>query len=429
MTEKLKSAGLVTLVLLSLLQTWLLVYRTPQFEQATRPDYVQTESVDQLQEIEQLLQPQFIVTHLSKQKYSVLYPEMVYFRRILEQWKERSYDGLRKSNVTLLQFYEQRATRAGIELQFFQEIQVDVLRTVMNLNVTDEQSSLSFDTLYGTLDSSGQDVTIWLISQKQRIIYEVVKNDWQGPAFIELTKIGEYQAKYRSYALRHFIPEEPLVLQRYRLTYEETTAAQLWQKLFINPSITRNLIDRDGTEIYTDGTRGLQVNEQQRYMIYSDPAAQIGNNVSVADELLVGIQFINQHGGWNGKYILQSLNRVEAEGEDQFFFRQYFGSYPIIELVEQRFGSTALRMKGGAVAGFERSMIRLGSEMVEQDQVVLPAGDELEALIKQTLPTVQMTAIYPVYVAEIDNESVQLTPMWAVEQRDGAMKLLPQEER
>jgi hypothetical protein len=24
---------------------------------------------------------------------------------------------------------------------------------------------------------------------------------------------------------------------------------------------------------------------------------------------------------------------------------------------------------------------------------------------------------------------VQLTPMWAVEQRDGAMKLLPQEER
>lgn len=76
------------------------------------------------------------------------------------------------------------------------------------------------------------------------------------------------------------------------------------QSLFVDPGITRYLKERDGSEIYTDSKRGFQLNRDLRWITYSDPVAPVESKSEVLENLLAGIKFINQHIGWDGKYMV-----------------------------------------------------------------------------------------------------------------------------
>jgi regulatory protein YycH of two-component signal transduction system YycFG len=149
MFERLKTIALTILVLLSLLQTYVLVYRTPQFEQAVQSDYVQTEQADILLNVEQLLKPRMIVAHLGEQVHSVFYPQTPVYGNMLETWRQFTYKNLQKTDMTLEQFYDQREQRLALSLQFEQDLELGTIQTLFNVTVDQEfQSQPLFDMLF-----------------------------------------------------------------------------------------------------------------------------------------------------------------------------------------------------------------------------------------------------------------------------------------
>ena len=420
MFERLKTIALTILVLLSLLQTYVLVYRTPQFEQAVQSDYVQTEQADILLDVEQLLKPRMIVAHLGEQVHSVFYPQTPVYGNMLETWRQFTYKNLQKTDMTLEEFYDQREQRLALSLQFEQDLELGTIQTLFNVTVDQEfQSQPLFDMLFAAPDPVENKMHIWFVSQNKRHVYKCTETDMSESEFTEMMVNASLQPVYRTYKNRFYIPEQPPTMTDVTMAYEKVEAAPLWQRLFIDPNITRNLTERDGTKIYTDGKRGLQIKNNGRYMVYSDPVAQQNYSGNLLESMRIGTQFINKHGGWSGDYLLHAMKVNVAEGESIYDFRQYYGSLPIIHPEESWFGYTRLKMKSGTVAGFQRPMVELTKAPKLDQEVLLPAGNELAARLDDLTKKAALRSLYPAYIAKWSGETVRLSPAWAVETDDG----------
>jgi len=139
---------------------------------------------------------------------------------------------------------------------------------------------------------------------------------------------GETRTRYLALPGGHYVPTEPLPMVEYRFAYRQFTADQLQRSLFPDPFSTRNLTERDGSEIYTDGKRGLQLSNEQLWMSYTDPAAPAEGGQTPLDTALSAVQFVNRHGGWNGDYMLESFGQDPNGSEQRIRFRHYVGTYP-----------------------------------------------------------------------------------------------------
>ena len=217
---------------------------------------------------------------------------------------------------------------------------------------------------------------------------------------------------------------------RYRVEYTRFTADQLQRSLFPDPLSTRNLTEQGGTEIYTDGKRGLQLRSDELWMSYTDPAASSEGRQSALDSALSAVQFVNRHGGWNGDYVLERLRQDAGGAEWHALFRQYVGgitgAYPIVGMRSGGpFGPIELKLRGRVVIGYERSTAQLEPEFVAREPVRLPGGERLLALWTAFAERGSAEALYPAYVAVPDGGEMVLEPVWAVTMRDGAVRLLP----
>ena len=214
------------------------------------------------------------------------------------------------------------------------------------------------------------------------------------------------------------------MMKRMKLKVEQTATTTLWQRFFIDPNITRNLQERDGTKIYTDGKRGVQIKNNDRYLMFSDPVAQLEKQGSASASFLAGIQFINAHGGWSGRYVLDSLSESRENGEYVFQYRQYFASYPMVAANEQWFGNTRISLKNGTVASFQRPLKELNEKPMESADVNFLAGDDLVVRLDLLMQRGKFEQIYPVYEVKVEDGYVVLDPAWAVEMMDGKTKLI-----
>ncbi len=420
MFERLKTITLTVLVLLSLIQTYVLVYRTPQFEQAVQSDYVQTEQADTLLELPQLLQPRMIIAHLGAEAHSVFYPQTPEYDNMVATWRQFSYENLQKTDMTLAQFYEAREQRLAMSIQFEQELELETIQAWLNLKTeTELELQPSFDVMFVAPNVPDNKMDVWLVSHANGYVYKCLETDLTETEFTELMVNASLQTVYRTYGKRYFVPEQANGWPVYQVAYEKVATESLWQRLFIDPNITRNLTERDGTKIYTDGKRGLQIKNNGRYMVFSDPVAQQNFRGSSLESMRNGVQFINKHGGWSGDFKLRGLSVNEADGESVYEFRQYFGSLPLVHRVDSWFGYTRLKMKGGTVAGYQRPMIELSSQAKKVKDVSLIAGEPLLLRLEELQKMGPLRAFEPVYDVQWLDEGVRLTPVWAVQSNDG----------
>ena len=72
------------------------------------------------------------------------------------------------------------------------------------------------------------------------------------------------------------------------------------KNLFFDPGVTRAISDRSGSQIYTDGKRGLQIEQNGKWISYTDPVAGQKLQDDESENVYAAITFINQHGGWDG---------------------------------------------------------------------------------------------------------------------------------
>lgn len=430
--ENIKTLILAVLVAASLVQSYLLAYSSPKFDAIIPTDYVESELQGTQAELSQLLFPADIVLHFGADQHTVLYPNMTFYRMILDVVKQRTFDGIREAGDVSELWELSPGESLGLEIRFSSDMPFSLLQQMMQLKGDALEESKPIERIWIFTRADREEVRVFFIASGSRDIYEATKADLTVKDVERFVGFGKARAKYQLVGGRHYLPLEPLSMVRFEMDYKAFTAEQLQRSLFPDPSNTRILRERNGSEIYTDGKRGLQLSKQHNWLSYSDPAAPVEGNFNELDTSLSAVQFINRHGGWNGAYLLSSIQREPDANEEQtVLFRQYGGSYPgafpiISSNGQMPFGTIRLTLQNGVVTAYDRSVIQLEETGSHRELSELPGGETLAKALQSYSKYESVRHVMPAYRMILDEKGGKavLKPVWTVELRDGTIELL-----
>ncbi|AZK45621.1 YycH family regulatory protein [Paenibacillus lentus] len=422
MKEKVKSLLLTFLIVCSLVQSYFLIYRLPGSNPVvkTENDYIKTVNMGAEMRAEELIFPAQISIHMGDNRHTVFYPDSMFYDLIYSRLKGRMFEGFQRYPVDNLNWSEIRSRYAGVELQFGSGVPVSLLQKVMQITADPifEKESVHRVLIYN--GENEERARVFFFSSQGDVVYEATKADLTVQDVKQQVDFGK---DWIPYTLKdgYYIPEKPIDMVETVLKIGVFSTEQIQSSLFFDPSITRIIREKDGSEIYTDSRRSLQVKQDGNWINYTDPAAPSAGENSPAKNALSSIDFINQHGGWNGSYRLEQVDGLEEM--DTVVFRQYFGkgqfgAFPIMDFNNFRYGTISLDMRQGTITGYERSLMYVKAGDWEKQVVQLSSGKELKDKIGRLSGIVNL---YPAYLPSLSQEGLLLRPTWIVELKSGAV--------
>jgi regulatory protein YycH of two-component signal transduction system YycFG len=429
MIERIKSVILTVLVIVSLIQSYFLAYSSPKFDNVVQTDYVQNEVIGTQAELQNVLFPEQIILHSGNNMHTQLPLSLQFYHMIYDDFlKRKLYDGFRLSDTATMNVNWDfiRKQSKGIELRFKEGIPLSLLQNILQIKPDTALGDDIISRIWIYVIDHTDEVRTLFLSDKNSVVFEAVKVDISASNVQKYVALGQYLTPYHSVTGDYYLPDKALTMARIQASYSEFTADQLKRSLFVDPSMTRYLVERDGTKIYTDGKRGLQLKEGTHWMNYSDPiSTPVESNNDLKENLLSSIRFINQHGGWNGSYIYSKMNSNLDTGPQTIEFRQYVDNFPLIGLTPSNFGYIKLVLQRGIVSVYERSLINIDDKEVVKTETILPGGKILDDIIQNYAKRVDIVSVFPAYqVIVLKGNKVDLVPRWAVELKDGTTEFL-----
>jgi regulatory protein YycH of two-component signal transduction system YycFG len=422
MMDKIKTVLLVLLISTSLLQSYLLAYSKPNLDPIHETEYIETELLGEQQEFKQMIFPQQIVLHFGENQHTVLYPNHKFYNMIFNKVKQRSFDGFKEISQSSIEWDQLRSRNQGVEIHFKDGIPLTMLENMMQLRGEPLFGPEYIDRIWMLTADNQEEVRTFFFAASGLSVYESTKADLTVKDIEQFVGLGSYLPNYQlNYS--YYLPTEPMDAIEYKMSYHEYTPEQLQNSLFVDPGISRKILERDGTEIITDGKRGLKVDHGQGWMNYSDPVTSVEFGNDVRENLLSAVQFVNRHGGWNGEYL---VNHAPLNRNQSFVFRQYMDSLPIYSPKSRNFGYIKIILQKGIVSSYERSLLNLDYVGADKKEAFLPGGEQLNAMIQAYAKRASISSIQPAYIPTFSQteDSVILRPKWTVELFDGSVEVL-----
>lgn len=427
MMEKLKSLTLILLIVGSLYQSYSLAYNMPKVD-PLQNDYVASEPLGSQAELAELVFPDQIIVHMGNQQHTVLYPASYSYNALLDNIKQRKLEGFRKTSTYSLgiNWDDVRNKDQGVEIRFRDGIPISVLQKLLQIKGDMPVDNDIITRIWIFASENKEDIRTFFFTESPNVAYEISKADFTSKDVEKfVSNFGSIFDLYTSTNGDYYLPTKSIHAPVFTFNYTQFTADQLKRSLFVDPSITRNLTERDGSEIYTDAKRGLQISKDQHWFNYSDPIAPVESKNDMSINLQAGVQFVNQHSGWDGKYVISRTPLRPSFTNQNFIFRQYYESYPIINSgADEGYGTIKLLVQKGVVSGYERSMIIPDLKTVKRSDMELPGINVLEGKIKNYAKASSIVSVFPAYQPIIKDNTFMLYPVWAVQLRDGKFDYL-----
>lgn len=421
MKETLKSILLVSLILLSLYQSWVLAYRVPEFDTATPTNYVKPEKIGEDRTMTDIVKPyRMIVHHGGGEGQSVSYPNTPFYNMIMKTLSERVLSSLEERTLESIDWKGLYESKRSIEIQFEDEVSAQTLSQWTTPRFT-SASDILINRMWIYADEEKNKVYTLLMSDERRQFW-VAETSYTGAELKRYFAIGRYLPRYTFITSRlgfsqipqgYYLPDESETVVQYRLFYQPITGEQMKSILFVDPSVIREIQEKDGSVIYTDGNRGLQIRPSQGSMTYNLPVPPSTKNPGQS-RLQAAIQFVNQNGGWNGNFLISQTPGNE-EGIKTFVFRQYYGSLPIYDKNPTHSSTLEIQMVDGKVFTYSRSLMTM-DKVIEKKET--KTGDKtkiLSILDSAGLPPEEIKDVKLAYQAVVTNEYVDLLPVWVID--------------
>lgn len=254
-------------------------------------------------------------------------------------------------------------------------------------------------------------------------MYEAAKADLTVQDVQQHVDFGKNLTLYTAVNGEYYVPEADVPLVKVVMPAGMYTIEQMQSNLFFDAGNTRYIPEKDGSKIYTDSKRSLQVDQEQNWMSYSDPAALPDGDSTPAKDALEAVEFVNNHGGWNGTYRLAATE--EGRQDRKVSFQQYYGaypsgSYPIMSNPQLQYGVIHLELQQGTVSSYERSLMYTNEDKSEKTIVELPGGELLKQRLAQIGSSLRIIELTPAYMPALAGEKLQLHPVWRVTLSDGS---------
>jgi regulatory protein YycH of two-component signal transduction system YycFG len=428
MIEKIKTGLLTVLVILSLGQSYLLAYSMPGLGATTSSpqDYIKgAEPMGQEEQVENTIFPQDMVLHLGKGKHTMLYPGTNFYNLIYGKIKSREFKGFQRDKISIVDWDEVRNNDLGLELRFGQGEPAELLSKALKLEEDPEFQSDVINRIWIFKNNDRDEVRTYFFSSDGSTIYESVRADLTSQDVEMYVGYGEYQVQYQMVGNELYTPLGPVEGLQSIVGFDRYSAEQMQKNLFFDPGVTRTISDRSGSQIYTDGKRGLQVEQNGKWINYTDPVAGQKLQDDESENVYAAISFINQHGGWDGLH--RFIHAGTYEDSQTVRFQQYYGSYPIMSEDLFLFGEMKLRLQQGVVSEYARSLLTLHKKAESKEIRWLPGGELLRKTLAEYPRRSEVIALYPALLASpMDKDTIKFEPVWAVHLRDGSQQVLLQ---
>ncbi|MFC5653167.1 YycH family regulatory protein [Paenibacillus solisilvae] len=426
MMEKFKTGLLAVLVILSLGQSYLLAYSMPGLGATTNSpqDYIKgAEPMGQEEQVENVIFPQDMVLHLGKGKHTLLYPGTNFYNLIYGKLQSREFKGFQRNTLSVVDWNDVRNNDEGLELRFGQGVPAKLLSKALKLEGDPVFQEDTINRIWIFKNSGRDEVRTYFFSGDGLTIYESVRADLTSQDVQMYVGYGEYQVQYQMVGNDLYTPLGPVEGLQALVGFDRYSAEQMQKNLFLDPAVTRTISDRSGSQIYTDGKRGLQVEQNGKWISFTDPVAGQAQEDNESENVYTAISFINQHGGWDGLH--RFIHTGTLEDSQMVLFQQYYSSYPILPVESFLFGEMKLRLQQGVVSEYERSLLTLRKKAQSKEIRWLPGGELLKTTLEEYPRRSEVTALYPALLAApVDTEIIKLEPVWAVRLRDGTQQVL-----
>jgi regulatory protein YycH of two-component signal transduction system YycFG len=428
--ERVKSLALALLVACSLVQSYFLIYQLPGSNPVVKSesDYIRTENMGTTLEADSMLFPAQIAVHMGEERHTVFYPDSTFYNLIYNRLKGRQFEGFQRYDIDNINWSDIRSKDIGVELEFGGGVPVELLQKVMQIapDPLFDAENVNRLLIYNT--GTDDQVRVFFFSSQGDVVYEATKADLTVQDVQQQVDFGKDWVPY-TLTEGYYVPEEPVDLVETGLNTGLYTTEQMQRSLFFDPSITRYIREKDGSEIYTDSKRSLQVKQNRNWINYTDPAAPSTGENSPSKNVLSAIDFVNDHGGWSGKYRLEQTSEGIEEDQHRVVFQQYygtgqFGAFPILDLSTFHYGAITLEMRQGTITGYERSLIYSSGGSWEKKVVSLPGGKALRENIAALKAEASIAGLYPAYLPSLTEKGLLLKPTWVVELSNGATRVL-----
>lgn len=428
MKERLKTAALTLLVAVSLVQSYLLIYRLPGTGSVvvSSAGYVRTDEMGEQQNVEDTLYPDRMIIHMGEDRHTIFYPNSAFYKLIYARIQARDFAAFQVQPISGTDWEKIATENPGIELSFGTGLPVPLLQKTMRLGADPAFETTNIDRIWIYTGSGEEKPRAFFFNADGRSVYEAKQLDLTVQDVLQHVEFGEEWTPYtplKNHAL--YVPSKPIVLAEAVLETDSFTSDQMQRNLFADPAVTRNIHEQDGSEIYTDSKRSLQIEDEARWMTYTDPAAAPAIRADASESVLSAVDFINQHGGWNGRYRAELSGESGSNNDSDFSvrFQQYYGSLPILGSGTVRYGYMNLILQQGTVSFYERSLLETPDVGEQGPQYTLPGGETLIERITsiEQVHGHQVVDLYPAYTPRMNGDTLRLVPGWAAVLSDGSI--------
>jgi regulatory protein YycH of two-component signal transduction system YycFG len=352
--ERLKTYLLSTLVVVSILMSYVLAFDQPGFETLQQKKDVETTWMGDTQTTEDVVAPRKVVLHTESKRVYMSYFKQAGYSDIWNKLKEVQLANVMEGPFDANAFQKLREQSVGFECVFDASIPMAALANQLHFPESYTDSGQSVDRIWVYVRAGSNAVRAVFVNEADKA---------EGMASValsarELKELVANAAKsagpsYSWSAYQVYLPDSSLSMTQTTHAFSAATATQLETSLFIEPGAVRKLLDQGGREIYTDGQRGLKIERSSKWMVFNNPIEADNASGDWFGNLNTAVQFVNLHGGWDGTNVLRT---VPSSTNPSFGFRQYVNAYPIVSHDAPNRADISITLRNDMVSNYERSI-------------------------------------------------------------------------
>ncbi|MBP1932307.1 YycH family regulatory protein [Ammoniphilus resinae] len=418
--DKAKTVVLNILVVISLLLSWFLINSQPKYDYLHPAEYVERQPIGEKKELNQLVKPQQMVFHLGQERFTAALPETVHYRIISREMEKWYFFNFRSVHLSPKEWEQTMRQRKALEIIYHTAVPMDIMgeiftfrgkaeglsavkRILIYIDKDDEETYVVFTDQEGNQLEARTAITSRDLSQFYLSL---------GTALPEQTAYALGDEDQHQYL---YLPKEASVMKQFQYFYQPISVSQMIQSLFVDPTLIRQVTERDGTTIYTDGSKGAQITPNQRSLHFQDPMADSVDSPSSQSHFHSVLNFLNEHGGWNGQYILESIRNMQEE--ESYGFRQYIGSHPIYAGRGEMLGSIEVVTKQSYISSLHRSLINVDTFFHHEDIAIISGEEAIKRFAERNITLKDVEELQLGYRAIINDNHIRFTPAWIVKLR------------
>lgn len=436
MLENIKSVTLLFLVCSSIFLTWQIWNYQPYYEDILPTEYVDHEGLADRKEITDLVKPEMIIYHHGADTHTISYPEMRPSRFIeskMKDWYFFSFVEIREEYYELNQ--QSIKTDQVLEIKYIEGIPFQIIADSFLISTEKEMPNINRILIF--LDQHTKEIVAMFISEEEQRMIRA-RTGISEVEFQHYLSLGVPLPEYEAYIFEeaelyeiypiHYFSKDPIRLNKFSMFYNQISTETMIQLLFVDPTIVRKISEQRGGEMYTDGTRGLQLHYDQQIMYYFQPSTENNLVQNGVNEAFIqrSVQFVNQHQGWDDNYYLYNIDYIDVEGVTQVQYRRHINDYPIYSHYQGREDNVIqLDVQMERVVGYYRPLITSENQIFNLEEIELPSGIEvIDALAREGLSFSEVHKINLGYISDKRDYTIYYTPSWIIHMKNGKKFLL-----